>query len=135
VRETGSMVHVVDDDELVRDGLSRLLRSQGYAVRTFSSATAFLERRSEPAGPTCVVLDLMMPGKTGLELQDELKSRSSKVPIVFISGQTSTTKTQRALAAGATAFLDKPIDPDELLEAVAAAIDHHATLIKRESRS
>ena len=122
----GPVVHVVDDDELVRDSLSRLLRSQGYDVRTFPSATAFLEQQSEEVRPTCIVLDVMMPGKTGLELQDELRDLRSKVPIVFVSGHGSMPAKVRALEGGATAFLEKPLDPDELLEAVAAAIDRYA---------
>jgi FixJ family two-component response regulator len=123
------VVHVVDDDKLVREGLSRLLRSEGYDVLIYASATAFMEQRSDLAEPTCVVLDVMMPGMTGLELQDELRNLQSKVPVIFVSGQGSIPITVRALQGGATTFLEKPLDPDDLLEAVKAAVDHHATLI------
>ena len=126
------MVHVIDDDKLVREGLSRLLRSQGYDVHTFPSATTFLDTRPELIGPTCVVLDVMMPGKTGLELQDELRSLHSLVPVVFISGQGNIPMTVRALQGGASTFLEKPLDPDELLEAVATAIDQHREMMSEE---
>ncbi len=127
------VVHVVDDEQLVRESLSRLLRSEGYDVSTYASATAFLEQRSDLAEPACVVLDVMMPGMTGIELQDKLRDLQSKVPVVFVSGQGSIPMTVRALQGGATTFLEKPLDPDDLLEAVAAAIDHHASLANEES--
>jgi len=121
VTKTEPMIHVVDDDDLVRDGLSRLLRSEGYDVRTFPSAAAFLEQRSGQPRPCCVVLDVMMPQMTGLELQTELQSLEPRLPIVFISGHPSHAAALRALEAGVTTFLSKPIDPEQLLEAVAAA--------------
>ena len=119
------VVHVVDDDQLVRESLSRLLQSEGYDVSTYASATAFLEQRSDLAEPTCVVLDVMMPGMTGLELQAELKRLGSSMPLVFISGHGTIEKTAGALKEGATAFLEKPLDPDELLKAVATAIERY----------
>lgn len=117
------VVHVIDDDELVRQGLSRLLRSEGYDVRTFASATAFLEQQSEPSGPACIVLDLMMPGMNGLELHDKLRHLQPEVPVIFVSGQAGDSMTVQARRAGAAAFLDKPLDPDELLAVVASSID------------
>jgi len=121
VSNAGPLIHVVDDDELVRDGLSRLLRSVGYDVRTFPSAAAFLEQRSGQPGPCCVVLDVMMPQMNGLELQIELQSLEPRLPIVFISGHPSDAATSQALDARAVAFLPKPVDPDQLLAAVATA--------------
>ncbi len=127
------VVHVVDDDQLVREGLSRLLRSEGYDVLTYSSAATFLEQRSETDVPACAVLDLMMPSMTGLELQDELRSLQSAVPIIFISGQGNIPIAVRALQGGAMTFLEKPLDPDKLIEAVSAAIVRHASLIDEQS--
>jgi FixJ family two-component response regulator len=116
-------VHIVDDDELVRESLSRLLRSEGFAVRTFSSATAFLNQRSKAGEPSCVVLDVMMPGMTGLELQEELRRLHSRVPIIFVSGQSSRPMMMQAFKGGAVAFLEKPFDPDRLFGVVARVID------------
>jgi FixJ family two-component response regulator len=133
VKQVQPVVHVVDDDQLVREGLSRLLRSEGYDVLTDSSAATFLLQRSETAEPACVVLDVMMPGMTGLELQDELRSLQSAVPIIFISGQGNIPIAVKALQGGAITFLEKPLDPDKLIEAVSAAIDRHASLIDEQS--
>ncbi len=130
--ESEGLVHVVDDDVQVRDGVGRLLRSEGYEVRCFPSATAFLEQRSGIDEPCCVVLDVMMPGMTGLELQDELRELQSRVPIVFVSGQGSIPMTVRALQKGATTFLEKPLDPDQLLDAVAIGVERHASQIDDE---
>jgi FixJ family two-component response regulator len=133
VKQVQPVVHVVDDDQLVREGLSRLLRSEGYDVLTYSSAAMFLKQRSETDVPACVVLDVMMPDVTGLELQDELRSLHSAVPIIFISGQGNIPIAVKALQGGAITFLEKPLDPDELIEAVSAAIDRHASLIDEQS--
>jgi len=130
--ESEGLVHVVDDDEHVREGLRRLLRAEGYDVQCFPSATAFLEQLPDLEEPECVVLDVMMPGMTGLELQDELGELQSRTPIVFVSGQGSIPMTVQALQKGATTFLEKPLDPDQLLDAVARAIERRASLIDDE---
>ena len=130
--ETAGKVLVVDDDDSLRSGLARLLRATGHAVATFDSAAAFLEAQPDTTEPTCIVLDVMMPGKSGLELQDELEALASKVPIVFVSGQGSVPVAVRALQRGASTFLEKPIDPDQFLEAVETALTQHATVLEYE---
>lgn len=113
---------MVDDDRRVREALSRLIRSAGLAVATFSSATEYLESE-KPDAPACLVLDLQLPGIGGLELQQQLAD-SGAPPIVFISGHGDIPSTVRAMKAGAIEFLPKPFGDDELLRAIDAAVAH-----------
>ena len=110
---------VVDDDESVRRGLSRLFRSADLRAEAFASAKAFLAR-SEHDGPWCLVLDVRMPGLDGLELQRALAGRGAQ--IVFLTGQGNVPECARAMKAGAVDFLTKPVDDEELLGAVARAL-------------
>ena len=113
------MVHVVDDDPSVRKSLDRLLRSVGYQVQTYDSARAFMGRAPLPTDtPQCLVLDVRMPGVSGLELQISLRNSGSKIPIVFSTGFGDVTSSVRAMKVGAVDFLTKPIDEQELLSAV-----------------
>jgi two-component system response regulator FixJ len=113
-------VFVVDDDEGVRSGLSFLLRTAGYAVQTFSSATAFLDAFDvEQRG--CLLLDIRMPHMTGLELQQELNQRRWRVPTIFITGHATVPNAIAALRAGAFDFIEKPLRDDALIETVARA--------------
>jgi len=117
-----AIVYVVDDDPSVRRGLERLLRSVGLAVETFSTACAFLE--AAPADqPGCLVLDVVLPGCSGLELQSTLSKTERALPIVFITGQGSVTRSVEAMKAGAVDFLQKPVDDNQLLESVDRAIE------------
>jgi len=112
---------VVDDDESVRRALSRLLTAAGYAVETFATAADLLDR--EPltvAG--CLILDVNLPGQSGLELHDLLRSTGMEKATIFISGEENVTSSIRAMKSGAIDFLTKPIDADELLPAVERAI-------------
>ena len=114
-------VNVVDDDALVLRSLGRLLRSAGFAVRTFPSSRDFLaQSTSAPAG--CLVLDLSMPGLNGLELQQVLASSSNPCPVVFLSGNADIPASVKAMKAGAVDFLTKPVDREKLLAAVRIAI-------------
>ncbi len=115
-------VFVVDDDLSVRGALARLLKSAGYTVETFASAREFLDRarRSESAG--CVVLDIRMPGLSGLELQSELKAFGPPLSIIFITGHGDIPMSVRAMKDGAMDFLAKPIHDEDLLLAVRQAI-------------
>jgi len=113
-------VHIVDDDEAVRRGLQALLEVNGYAVRTFASAEAFLA--AAPSAPGCILLDLRMPGMGGLELQAELKRRGSRLPVVIITGHGDVPAAVAALKAGASDFLEKPFDSDVVLASVAEAL-------------
>ena len=114
------VVHVVDDDEASRIATARVLRTAGHAVRLHASADAFLD--ALPEEPGCIVLDLQMPGPSGLDLQDRLQSLDHALPIVFVSGYGNVPKTARAMKAGAIDFLAKPVDIDDLLEAVSRAL-------------
>lgn len=116
----GPDVAIVDDDTSVRRGVARLLRLAGYAVRTFASAREFLEQ-GQPS-PACLVVDVRMPGQTGLDLQSALLASGRDVPIVFITGHDDIPVAVRAMKAGAVDFLAKPFDEKDLLAAVAQAV-------------
>lgn len=110
-------VFVVDDDPSMREALSNLLRSTGLEVRTFDSAQAFLEHPRRE-GPGCLVLDMRMPGMTGMELQQQLATMSDDIPIVFITAHGDIPMTVRAIKAGAIEFLPKPFEEKALLDAI-----------------
>lgn len=114
-------VFVVDDDVSVRDSLRNLLRSVGLKVETFSSAQEFLSSGS--SGPGCLVLDVRMPGLSGLDLQLLLAERQRRLPIIFLSGHADIPMSVRAIKAGAVEFLTKPFRDQDLLDAVRLAID------------
>jgi FixJ family two-component response regulator len=116
-----ALVSVVDDDESVRESLPDLLRECGFAVEAFASAEAFLA--SACLGQTqCLLLDIAMPGMSGLELQRELTRRRHAIPIVFITAHGDETDRPRLLAQGAVACLFKPFSETALLEALQAAL-------------
>ena len=116
-----SIVHVVDDDEAVRDSLRALLESYGTAVRDYASASEFL--LAIPAQlEGCVLLDLHMPGMSGLELLDLLRAEGSKLPIIAVTGRSDAFLKERVVRAGALTLLDKPISDDTLLHALARAL-------------
>lgn len=112
------IVHLVDDDAQILKALSRVLVFAGYSVRTFSNAESFLEQH-DPAVPGCALVDLGLPGKSGLEIQQELQGCG--MPVVFLSGRGSINITVRAMKAGALDFLEKPVEPEALLSAVGEA--------------
>jgi FixJ family two-component response regulator len=115
------VIAVVDDEEPVRKALSRLMGTAGYEVRTFASGDAFLAR-TEESRPDCVVLDLHMPGVSGFDVQSTLSRTLPALPIVVITGHDIPEAGERVLAAGASAYLRKPVDGQVLLDAVASAI-------------
>jgi DNA-binding NtrC family response regulator len=133
MNENGPLVCVIDDESLVREGLSRLLRSAGLKVQTFGSAQEFLTNRPSEA-PGCLVLDVKMPGISGLELQRELSSGASRVPIVFMTGYGDIPMSVRAMKAGAFEFLTKPCSDEDLLSAVNQAIERRP-MIEPENNS
>ena len=116
-----AIVHVVDDDEGMRQSIEDLLRSVGYAVRLYARAEEFLVA-ALPDGPACVIIDVRMPGPSGLELQAALAERSERLPIILMSGHGDIRMTVRAIKAGAVDFIEKPFREQDMLEAVAAAI-------------
>jgi FixJ family two-component response regulator len=115
------IVHVVDDDANLVRAISRLLRSHDYAVVTYPSAADFL-KAGVPTGPACLVLDLNMPGMTGLELQQVISEYQARVSIVFISGQADVPAAIRAMKSGAVDFLTKPFESEDLLAAIDTAL-------------
>lgn len=120
--ESEPVIAVVDDDPSVRRGLERLIRSVGWKVESFESAQEFLEcRKTEP--PSCVVLDLQLPGLSGLDLQKQMAEAGLYTPIVFLTGHGSIPASVQAMKAGAIEFLTKPVDEDNLVRAIQEAIE------------
>jgi FixJ family two-component response regulator len=119
---TTSTVFVVDDDDSVRGALARLIRSLGMQVETFASGRDFLGCQI-PDGPACVILDVRLSGENGLVLQDALRTSERRLPIIFITGHGTVPLCAQALKAGAIDFLLKPVDEQDLLEAISRAIE------------
>ena len=111
------MIYIVDDEQAVRKGLSRLMRSAGMPCRDFASAEQFLAEM-DPPQKGCVLLDITMPGLTGLQLQSELKKRKIRLPIIAVSARDDTDTSSRARQLGARFFLRKPVDDQALLDAI-----------------
>lgn len=120
--EEQAVVFVIDDDADLRDGLSNLLRSVGLQVRAFGSATDFLESKL-PDAPSCLVLDVRLPGLSGLDFQSELIKKNIGMPIVFMSAHGDIPMTVRAMKAGAVEFLPKPFHDQSMLDAVHSALE------------
>jgi FixJ family two-component response regulator len=121
MKDSEPMVFVIDDDQQVRDGMQSLIRSVGLRVTAFASAAEFL-RAKKPDVPGCLILDVRMPGQSGLELQRELNGAGIYSPIVFVTGHGDIPMTVRAMKDGALEFLTKPVRGQELLDAVQKAI-------------
>lgn len=122
MKEPASMVFVVDDDESVRKALKRLIKSVGLNVETFATAQEFLFREKYE-GPSCLVLDVRMPGLSGLDLQQELTKADLTLPIIFITGHGNVPMSVRAMKAGAVDFLEKPFEDQVLLDLIQHAIE------------
>jgi FixJ family two-component response regulator len=122
VNEAEATVFVVDDDPSVRTSTERLVRSVGFKVKTFGSAAEFLAT-PPPDGPACLVLDVRLPGQSGLDLQRELTGSGVEIPIIFVTGHGDIPMSVRAMKAGAVEFLTKPYRKNELLEAIRASIE------------
>jgi FixJ family two-component response regulator len=115
------LVFIVDDDASVRTSLERLMKSVGLRAETFASSQAFLQRQRHE-GPSCLVLDVRLPGLSSLSLQEALAAEGSMIPIIFITGHGNIPMSVRAMKAGAMDFLPKPVRSQDLLEAVQQAI-------------
>jgi len=133
--DTDPIVFIVDDDDSVRKALTRLINSVGLNVETFASADDFLKRGSHN-GPACLVLDIRMPGLSGLDLQDELVAAGLTLPIIFISGHGNIPISVRAMKAGAVDFIEKPFEDQTLLDAINQSLrkDRQAKLEQVELR-
>src|SRR5713101_7709960 len=116
-----SFVFVVDDDRSIRESLQNLIRSAGLEVKTFASAREFLTS-PRAKGLSCLVLDVELPGLSGLELQEELAKADVEIPIIFLTGHADIPTSVRAMKAGALEFFTKPFDDEPLLEAIRQGI-------------
>jgi FixJ family two-component response regulator len=132
VRDPIPVVFVVDDDASVRESLELLIRSAGLRLETFASAQEFLAR-PPIAVPSCLVLDVSLPGLNGLDLQARVAVHRPDMPIIFITGYGDVPMTVRAMKAGAAEFLTKPFRPDILLTAVRQAIERSRAALDREA--
>jgi FixJ family two-component response regulator len=128
-----AVVSIVDDDASMREALSSLLRSVGWQVRAFASAAEFLAA-ARPALPACLVLDVSLPGESGLELQRTLNAQGDPTPIIFMTGQGDIPMSVRAMKAGAVEFLAKPFREQELLEAIELALRTDASQLRERSQ-
>jgi len=123
-----AVIFIVDDDSLIRDSLEQLVKSVGFKAETFSSAQAFLNTKLSDK-PGCLILDIRMPGLSGLDLQSELVKRRIPIPIIFITGHGTVPMSVRAMKAGAVDFLQKPFEDQELLDLI-----HHSIEQNRQKR-
>jgi len=130
--EPKAIVFVVDDDLSVREALGSLIRAAGLAVRTFASAQEFLACSREET-PSCLILDVRLPGLSGLDLQQRMAEAGLEIPIIFITGHGDVPTSVRAMKAGAIEFLTKPVSDEELLAAIQDAIKRD--LVARQQRS
>jgi FixJ family two-component response regulator len=126
-----STVFVIDDDALVRRSLERLIQSVGRRVTAFATAREFLDVK-RPEGPSCIVLDVRMPGLSGLDLQEKLPSTGLDMPVIFVTGHGTISMSVRAMKAGAVDFLEKPFEEQVLLDAIHVAIDRDRQEQKRK---
>jgi FixJ family two-component response regulator len=121
-RQPKAVIAIVDDDPSVREGLSSLIRSAGLQVETFASAQEFLARPGAET-PSCLVLDLQLPGLSGLDLQKRMAEVGVEIPIVFLTGHGNIPASVQAMKAGAVEFLTKPFDEQDLLQAIHEAVE------------
>jgi FixJ family two-component response regulator len=128
-----ALVSVVDDDPSVRRSLARLVKGAGYRVEAYASAHEFLARPPEE-GPACLLLDVRMPGLTGLDLQETLAIAAHSTSIVFITGYRDVRASVKAMKAGAVDFLTKPVDDQELLGAIERAVARAGAARREEDR-
>jgi FixJ family two-component response regulator len=131
-RSPDQIVFVIDDDASMRHAISRLLSAVGLRVQTFPSGQEFLGFKL-PDAPGCVVLDVRLPGLSGLDLQRQMTERDIGLPIIFITGHGDIPMSVQAMKAGATEFLTKPFREQELLDAIAQAIEHNRAHRKEQA--
>jgi len=131
-REPDAIIAIVDDDASVREGLHSLIRSAGWRVETFVSAQDFLGRLGAEA-PSCLVLDLQLPGLSGLDLQTRMAMVGLDIPIVFLTGHGNIPASVQAMKEGAVEFLTKPLDEQKLLQAIQEAIERDRRTRRRHA--
>ncbi len=128
-----AVVHLIDDDDGVRQSLAFMLTASGYAVRVYESALLFLEAL-DTLQPGCIVTDVRMPGMDGLALQRELKALNVSMPVIVITGHGDVPLAVQAMKAGAVDFIEKPFNDEALLSAIRVAVDRHAQDAGRDSQ-
>jgi len=128
------MVFVIDDDESIREALKSLIRSVGLSVETFASAQDFLQS-SRPDVPSCLILDVRMPGLSGLDLQRDLAEAHIHIPIIFITGHGDIPMSVRAMKAGAVEFLTKPFRDQDLLDAIQQALERDRQMRSQQAET
>jgi RNA polymerase sigma factor (sigma-70 family) len=124
-RKLPGLVHVIDDDASFRTAIERRLKLAGYDVETYSSAQQLLDHLPDVEKPGCILLDVQMPGLSGLDLQSRLIERGSILPIIFVTGYADTPATVRAIKAGAEDFLTKPASSGQLMDAIERAMTRY----------
>ena len=132
MKEPEPIVFVIDDEAQIRDGFKSLIRSIGLRAETFASAREFMQAK-RPDAPACLVLDVRMPGLSGLDLQRELSEAQIHIPIIFITGHGDIPMSVRAMKDGAMEFLTKPVRGQDLLDAVQKAIDRDREFRKQRA--
>jgi FixJ family two-component response regulator len=132
--DAGGLVFVVDDDASVRDAVRALLNSVGYRAEVFGSTEEFAEY-PRPEIPSCLVLDVQLPGQTGLEFQEALAQSNIRIPIIFVTAHGDVRMTSRAMKGGAVEFLTKPFQKDEFLAAVRQALDRDRARRKEQAET
>ena len=123
-------IFLIDDDKEIRESISLLLKSNGYKVETFQSVNQFLEQVNYN-GAGCILLDIFLGGKTGLELQEEIETKFDRLPIIFVTGFGNISITVEALKKGAINFLEKPIDEKNLFIAIEEAVNKSFALVAK----
>jgi FixJ family two-component response regulator len=134
VKQPDSIVYVVDDDFSVREAIKSLIRSVGLRVETFGTAQEFLHS-ARPDAPGCVVLDVRLPGLSGLDLQRELAAHGIYLPVIFITGHGDIPMSVRAMKAGALEFLTKPFRDQDLLDAIQQALERDRSARQQRSET
>lgn len=127
MKQIDSIVFVIDDDPSIREAIESLIRSVGMHVQTFASAQEFMAS-TRPEAPACLVLDVRMPGLSGLDLQRELLDSGIRIPVIFITGHGDIPMSVRAMKAGAVEFLTKPFRDQDLLDAISQALERDRML-------
>ena len=133
VGQMPTIVHIVDDDPSFRKAIGRLLRQAGYEVASYEGAHQMLDRLPDESRPSCILLDVRLPGLTGPELQGRLAERGFSLPIIFLTGHADIPTSVQAIKAGAEDFLTKPVSKDKLISAIDRAVaGHEATREHRD---
>jgi RNA polymerase sigma factor (sigma-70 family) len=133
MKESASMVYVVDDDSSVRRAIKRLLESVGLQVELFGSAQEFEPDKIRPNVPSCLVVDIRLPGISGLDFQQELAKANVHIPIIFVTAHGDVPMTVRAMKAGAVTFLTKPFRDQDLLDAIQLGLERDRARRQREA--